>query len=136
MIPLKRTATLAGIILLVGLASLWASPIKGNKPETEIGKIMKQGFGGYPPTRFRPLQKVLDGKASAEDKEKLVKLCEELTKTKPPRGDEKGWKDLTTLILEDAKAVAAGKGDQKEILKKLDTHTNCDACHKAYAPEK
>jgi cytochrome c556 len=69
---------------------------------------------------------VVDGKASKEDKEKVVALYEALAKNKVKKGDEKDWTERTTALVAAAKEVAAGEDGAVE---KLNKAANCKGCH-------
>lgn len=134
---MKMQGIVGLVVLGLTLATVWASPIKKDRPDSDIDLIMQKGFGGYPP-RPRLLQTILSGKASQKDKDAFAKLCEELSKTKPPEGSLEDWKKLTTSILEDARAVATGgEGEEaKTALDKLKKDTDCKACHDSYQRKK
>ena len=74
------------------------------------------------------LKKVLEGKASKEEKAKLADLYVSLPLNKPPKGDAKSWKTKTTALLDAAKAVTK---DDKAI-PKLKSASTCAACHKVH----
>jgi hypothetical protein len=63
------------------------------------------------------------GEASKEEKDKLKEGYESMLKLKPPKGDEKEWKEKVEGLL---KAV---KDDDKEAFKKAN---NCMTCHSAH----
>ena len=77
--------------------------------------------------------KVASGKASAEEKKKLVALFEDLHKNKPPKGDEESWNKFTTALVDAAKAAAEGKEGSGDALK---TAANCMGCHSAHKGKK
>jgi hypothetical protein len=129
MLKLSLACVIAG---LSAVAWLNGSPINKGRPATEIELIMAQGFGGYPPTFQRPMQKVLDEKAGKEDMEKLLKLCEALNKAKPPKGDVEEWKKRTGAMVSDVKEMIAGGEGAKEALVKLRKHADCKSCHDVF----
>lgn len=73
--------------------------------------------------------KVAKGKANDEEKKKLVAMFEDLSKNKPPKGDEESWKKKTAALIEAAKACAEGKEGAGEALGKA---ANCMGCHSAH----
>src|SRR5260370_23911049 len=79
-------------------------------------------------------QKVADGKATKDDKAKLLELYSALPANKPPKGDADAWKKSTTAIVDAAKGVVDGKADAEKNLKMA---MACLDCHKAFrAPPK
>jgi len=75
--------------------------------------------------------KVVEGKATDEEKKKLVEVYTELGKNKPPKGDEESWKKLTDAMVQAAKEVQEGKEGATDRLSKA---VNCANCHKAHKP--
>ena len=63
------------------------------------------------------------GEATKEEKKKLQDGYEAMLKNKPPKGEEKAWKEKVEALI---KAV---KDDDKEGYKKA---VNCKACHEAH----
>jgi hypothetical protein len=98
---------------------------KGDKdtpPKYKIKEVMAECMkGGL-------CGKVASGKGEKADAEKLVEYFTALAANKPPKGDEKAWKERTTALLDNAKLFAAGKGDG-DALKKAAT---CKTCHDAF----
>jgi surface antigen len=80
-------------------------------------KAMKGGLCG----------KVAKGEASEEEKKQLIEYFTGLTKTTPPKGDEKAWKEKTKALLD------AAKGTDAAALKKA---ANCQACHDVFREKK
>jgi hypothetical protein len=112
-------ATLA--LTMVGLGMFQAR--EKDKPKYTIKEVMKEAHksGLY--------KKVAQGKGDKEEKEKLLALYTALSQNKPPRGDEKDWKEKTDALVKAAKdAVEGEKGAGKEIAKAA----NCKACHEAH----
>ena len=75
------------------------------------------------------VEKIKAGSASDDDKKKLVGLYEALSGFKPPKGDEKSWKDKTDALLAAAKEVADKKDGAVDKLKKA---SDCKACHSVH----
>ena len=77
------------------------------------------------------LNKVKDGKASKAEKDRLLELYTELGKNKPPRGDEKAWKQKCDAILAAAKEMVLAKNEisAKAGYDKLEMAVNCQMCH-------
>src|SRR5262245_9450789 len=63
------------------------------------------------------------GEATKEEKKKLQDGYEAMLKNKPPKGEEKAWKEKVEALI---KAV---KDDDKEAYKKA---VDCKACHSAH----
>lgn len=99
---------------------------KDDKPKYTIEHVMEKAHKGGAKSLIR---KVLSGKASQEEKDKLVEYYTSLPKNKPPKGDLKSWKEKSTALLNAAKEVAAGKDGATAELKKA---VNCAACHKVH----
>jgi len=73
--------------------------------------------------------KVIEGKATDEEKEKLLSLYEAMGKNKPPKGDAESWKKLTDELVAAAKDAKEGKEGAGDRLKKA---VDCGACHKIH----
>jgi hypothetical protein len=129
-----RTATYFGLAVLalaVASAGVFRAADKDD-PKYTIKEVMKMAHtvekGSKDPNLF---QKVADGKATKEEKAKLLELYSALPANKPPKGDADAWKRSTTEIVTAAKAVVDGKEDAEKNLKKA---IACMDCHKAYRP--
>jgi cytochrome c556 len=78
------------------------------------------------------LEKIKGGKATDDDKKKLLSLYEALAKFKPPMGDEKSWTDKTAALVAAAKDLV----DKKDgAMDKLKTASDCKACHTLHKPK-
>jgi hypothetical protein len=95
---------------------------RDDKPKYTIEEVMEQAHKG----KDALMQKASAGKASKDEKEKLVELYVALGQNKPPKGDAKSWKTKTDALLSAAKAVVA---DEKGAGQKLKMVANCMACH-------
>ena len=115
---LVALAVVGGLALAINLSTDGAD----EKP-VAIKEVMKTCMKGGLCT------KVASGKATAEEKKKLVALFEDLHKNKPPKGDEENWKKMTTALVDAAKAAAEGKEGAGDALKKA---ANCMGCHSAH----
>lgn len=116
-----RIALSVGLSLLFLVASFAGAD---DKPKYTIAEVMKLAHkkGGL-------LSKVTDGKATDEDKKKLLELYEAMAKCKPTKGDADNWKKLNDAIVTAAKEVVDGKEGAVKALKKA---TNCLDCHPTY----
>src|SRR5687768_1693690 len=100
-----RKLFVACLVIGFGLAIAIGSGAQ-DKPKYTIKEVMKAAHkGGL-------LAKVREGKASDEEKKQLVEMYEALAASKPPKGEEAGWKQKTSALVEAAKA--AEKGDRSE----------------------
>jgi hypothetical protein len=105
--------------LVIGLAALRAAD---DAPKYTIKEVMKMAHAGDNALA----KKVASGKASKEDKKKLVDLYTALVANTPTKGDAESWKGKTGALLDAAKAVEDGKdGAPKELEKAM----ACKACH-------
>lgn len=93
-----------------------------------LGEIMVQahvtprGRG----TRDNLDSKMLDGKATADEKERLLALYTELSYRRPPKGDAEAWAKRTTALVDATKDVLAGKEKAAERFRKAQ---DCKGCH-------
>lgn len=76
------------------------------------------------------MKKVLEGKATAEEKAKLVEYYESLPQHEPNKGDAAAYKKLTENMVTAAKAAQKGEAGWKQKLQKA--AANCKACHDLY----
>jgi hypothetical protein len=105
--------------LVIGLAALRAAD---DAPKYTIKEVMKMAHAGDNSLA----KKVTSGKATKEDKKKLVDLYTALAADMPTKGDAESWKDKTGALLDAAKGVEDGKdGAAKDLKKAMD----CKACH-------
>src|SRR5258707_4453474 len=81
-------------------------------PKYSVKEVMKMAHtvekGSKDPSLY---QKVADGKATKDDKAKLLELYSALPANKPPKGDADAWKKSTTAIVDAAKGVVYGQAD-------------------------
>ncbi|MDB5391322.1 MAG: hypothetical protein JWM11_6968 [Planctomycetaceae bacterium] len=106
--------------IVVTLAVCWMAGTSvgedKDKPKMTIKEAMKLH-------KDKLNNKFQDGKATKEDKEKLIEAYEAMGKNKPPKGDEKDWKDRCDAL------VKAVKDDDKDAFKKA---VDCKGCHTAH----
>lgn len=119
-----RKLLVAGVVLACGwLAFSVATTAEEEKPKATIKEVMKTCMkGGL-------CKKVADGKATDEEKKKLVEQFEAMAAGKPPKGDEASWKEKTAVLLAAAKECAEGKEGGGAALSKA---MNCMMCHSAH----
>jgi hypothetical protein len=116
----------AAALLAVAFAGLTVFGAGDEKPKYDIETIMDKAHGEK---NDKLLKKVLDGKADAAEKKELLELYTELGKNKPPKGDEKSWKEKTSALVSASQEVVDGKDKGVADLKKA---ANCRACHQAH----
>ena len=109
--------------LFVGGAAVLALAflISGNqagegKPKHTIKEVMKAVMAGKDSLKV----KFESGKATDDEKAKLVEMMTALAANKAPKGDADSWKEKTTALLAAAKA-----GDAKSFKAASD----CKSCH-------
>jgi len=102
-------AAVAGLLL----ANLQAADEKPKYTIKEVMKFHKEKLN----------EKFANGTASKEETTKLQEGYEAMLKAKPPKGDEKAWKEKCEALI---KAVKDG---DKDAYKKA---VNCGACHGAH----
>ena len=118
------TASLATAILTLGLVGTAGAD---SKPKYTIKQIMKDGLkGGL-------AKKVIEGKATSQEKIQLLDYAIALYETKPKKGDPVGWTKLTGDIVAAAAKVAI---DPKASTAALGKAVNCKACHNKHKYDK
>lgn len=115
---MKRMVPGAVLFVVAGLLLANLRAADEAKPKFTIKEVMKLH-------KDKLNEKFAKGEASKEEKQKLLEGYEALVKNKPPKGDEKDWKEKTEAL------VKAVKADDKEAYKKAVT---CGACHSAHKP--
>lgn len=73
--------------------------------------------------------KLLDGKATEDEKKRLIDLYAELGKRQPPMGDGESWAKRTAELLAATKALADGEDKAAERFLKA---RDCKGCHAAH----
>jgi hypothetical protein len=117
-------ASLAGAILTFGLAGTVGAD---SKPKYTIKQIMKDGLkGGL-------AKKVIEGKATSQEKIQLLDYAIALYETRPKKGDPAGWTKLTGDLVAAAAKVAI---DPKAGTAALGKAVNCKACHNKHKYDK
>ena len=124
---LMLAANLTGVLASVTLA--WH--VRAADADDAIKKVMKT-YHKAPKGQDPVCKLAQDGKATPEQLKQLVAGYETMTKSKPPRGDEAGWKEKTTALLTAAKALEKGTPGAAAKYKEA---VNCKACHSLYKPE-
>ena len=108
---------LAALLAAGAISPVWGADTRP-KPIKQIVKQMKA-----------PVDKVKKGNATDADKKKLLDLCTDLGKNKPPAGDADNWKKLTGALVKATQNLVDGKqGALDEFNKAVD----CAKCHGAH----
>ena len=113
--------------LALGLVASLAAGA-ADKPKLTTKDVMKEYHKGENPL----CKKVASGQGTKEEIKKLVEGYTAMAAEKPPKGDEKEWKERTGKLLAAAKALEAGKPDATALYKDA---VNCKACHTAHKPD-
>lgn len=107
---------------------LWCcGSVQSADPKYSIKEIMKLAHVGKPALCAKAVQ----GKATPDEKKKLLELYEALSAQKPPKGDADAWKQKTAALVEAAKALV---DDDKDAIAKYKKALNCAGCHKEHKP--
>jgi hypothetical protein len=104
----------------------WAAD-KPDKDVKDIEDIMNAAHNEKEDPNL--LGRVLSGKATKEEKQKLLSLYMDLGKNKPPKGSAEDWKKRTDALVAATKDFIADKPDAAAALKKA---AFCKACHLAH----
>jgi hypothetical protein len=112
-------------VFLAGTA-LALSPITNNAdPKHTVKQVMGEAH------KSKLVNKVQEGQATKEEKEKLLGLYVSLYENKPPKGDQASWNEKTGALVVAGAKVVLGLDGATESLKSA---ANCGACHKAHKP--
>lgn len=91
-----------------------------NSAKYPIKQVMKEAH------KDGLLKKVTEGKASKEEKARLLELYTSLWDNAPPKGDEASWTKKTgTVVVAAAKALL----EQEKALEGLKAAVDCKPCH-------
>ena len=124
----RFSLVLAGAFLLVAGGTALAM-------HDAIEQIMEKGFkkGGLRHNLSTEVDKDAPNWSEVQkNSQEFVKLCEELCKQDPPKGEKESWKKLTEGVTKEAKKLGdlAGKKDlanAKATMAKI--NGSCKACH-------
>jgi hypothetical protein len=121
------------ILLLTGTALLFSvSTVRAADANEEIIEGIMKKYHKAPRGTDNIAQKFQKGTATPEEVKDLVAAYDKLAKTKPPKGDEKSWKEKTTKLAEAAHALQKGDANGAAMFKEA---VNCKACHMAHKPD-
>jgi hypothetical protein len=84
------------------------------------------------PAKNSLIQKAVEGRASAEELQELVRLYEELSRLRPGKGALEDWKKDTAEMLAAARSVQAGEALAHARLSRA---VDCKQCHSKYKPD-
>lgn len=134
---MARTVRFAGYALVAALvvgltytAVRAAEEAAAAKPKHTIKEVMKAAHTA--PEGAKSLKdKVVEGKASAEEKQQLLDLYISLVENDPPKGEKSDWIMKAGPVVLSAAKVVVGRDGAIEELKMA---TNCKACHDAHKP--
>ncbi len=132
-----RTVKYFGLaVLTVGVLSLGTfraadkdDKDEKDKPKMSIKEVMKLAHS----KDAGLADKVTSGKASKDDKMKLLDVYTQLAVNKPPKGDMDSWKEKTTAVVKAAQDVVDSKKGAEDDLKRA---IDCKACHEVHRPAK
>jgi hypothetical protein len=117
----------AALVLAVVAYIGTADAKRDEKPKYTTKEVMKKAHKEPAKGEDSLRDKVVGGKASAEEKKLLLDLYTALAQNKPPQGDIDTWKKKNEAI------IAAAKKDDLPALKKA---TACGDCHGEFRPKK
>jgi cytochrome c556 len=134
------------LCLLIGMVAIMAASVSYLGSATAADDDVKdvKGCMAFQNNTLPDLKEMLKAKEPQwEEIQKTtkawVKVSESIGGFKPPRGDEKSWKEQTTKYVTNVAAVdkAAGKKDTEEVKKGLATvGASCGGCHSKHKPLK
>ncbi len=125
MMKFRGLLAMALAVGLFGFVAFSASAYTLKDPKYTIKQVMKAVEAG----KGSVANKVASGKATAEEKDKMVEYAQALAENPCPKGDAESWKEKTKALVEAAKKVQKGeKGAVAEFKKAND----CNTCHKPH----
>ena len=123
-----RLQKIAAVVAVI-LAGSWAASAGARDAFTLRGDATKKAMqDGH---KSKLLDKVTGGKASDEEKKKLVELYKAMAAEEAPKGDQADWKKKVGDLLSAAEGVASG---DKAAVAKLKAASDCKACHSLHKP--
>src|ERR1041385_6164561 len=128
-VSVKSIALLAGAALVLSVSAVRAAD--AGSDEEIIEGIMKK-YHKAPRGTDNVSQKFAKGTATPEEIKGLVEAHDKLAKTKPPKGDEKSWKEKTSKLAAAAHALQKGGANGAAMYKEA---FNCKSCHMAHKPD-
>jgi hypothetical protein len=122
----KLFVGLAAFLVTVALGLGIVAATQDKKPKHTIKQVMGEAH------KSKLVNKVQEGKASQEEKEKLLSMYISLYENKPPMGEVASWQQKTADLVVAGAKVVLGAEDGSESLKAA---ANCAACHTAHKPK-
>jgi hypothetical protein len=98
-------------------------------PKYTIKQVMKMAHGKADKSSPSLSDKVLSGKATDDEKTKLLEMYVAMAANKPPKGELEAWKDRTGAIVAAIKSVQDGKENADVDLRKA---MSCSGCHSSH----
>ncbi len=117
----KVSALIALAVIVCGTGFAWVNenPSMPDEPKS-IKAVMKEAM------KNGLAKKVAEGKASDEEKMKVLNLLIDLVENEAPKGDATEWKMMAgTAMMNAAKVVVGREGAGEAFGKSID----CKACH-------
>ena len=128
-----------GCVLLTACAIRMLAAAPDEKPREQPGAAKERSISqimlrahltpGNRATRNNLDNKVLDNKATDDEKKELLELYSGLRKQKPPKGKSEEWDKRVGELVESLKAVYAGEKGAKE---RFSQAKDCKSCHAAH----
>lgn len=113
--------------ILVALALVFCSL---SHADDQLEKIMKEGFKG----KTSPMAKVINGTATPDETDKLVKLVHSMRDTKAPIGDQSDFERRVATLIGALDSVVGGD-KSREAVGNLKGASNCKSCHSRHRPD-
>ena len=123
---MKKSGILLAIGLWLGVGAAAQDKKQDNKkkPPASVKEIMKRTHEG----KDNLASEVRNGFGTKEMQKKLLAEYQTLATLKPPRGEEKSWKDRTGAVI----SALTDLVDGKDTLGRVHATTDCRACHDAH----
>jgi hypothetical protein len=118
-----RTGISLGLMLAIAGGAL---AITAQDTKYTVKQVMKFAHGGGANSL---LKKVQSGKATDEEKAKLVELYEAMANSKAKKGNAGNYTKMCEALLNAAKAAQNGDKNAGQLLGKA---SNCMGCHNQY----
>ena len=125
-------AAVLAVVVGVGVTAVSTSTSRAADEDSAIATAMKKGFKGPgKQSEKKPslVQKAVAGTASNEEIKQLLGYCQEMAKTKPPKGEQADWDARCGKIVSAVELLS--KGD-KSGGPQLKAAANCKECHKLH----
>jgi hypothetical protein len=114
----------------LALSAAWAVPTDAQK--AQMKEIMLVGHKNDDAI----VKKVAAGKATAEEKAKLLEYYKTLAMLEPSRGSKESWTEKTGAAVKAAQALVDGAPNAAALVKAASDCKGCHSVHKTTAPPK